>query len=325
MKSPAAKWFSGGIPLARPLRGLKRLPLIDPTIADLAGLITGVKPVLYTDVAPGGFRAAEELCSRLGFRYLLPEREGSGPAPHLKGGGRAMMLIGRSAAVLRAAAAAWKKNPVGQEWGEYLGYPSCCVKFYSDWKRGGRGDLVRRAAAATKGRFDFRLNNICNYFSRLYGTKVPYGHAIAGLNARAGTPISVMHAASWHSCSYSCPAALGKAGEIFSFLSRYTPDLAAWLEEHLSRPVAFFDTFRFLFLDGRAAKGGVSYSAVKPPHSLLGAADYARAAKGDLLLPSSRGAAVFAGGRRLGTVGDGPKALILDFSGAKGRARENPR
>lgn len=325
MKSGPGKWFSGGIRLARPLRGLRRLPVIDPTIADLAGLITGVKPVLYTDVAPGSFRAAEELCSRLGFRYLLPENGDSGPAPHLKGGGRAMMLIGRSAAVLRAAAAAWKENPVGREWGELLGYPSCCVKFYSDWKRGGRGDLVRRAAAATRGRFDFRLNNICNYFSRLSGTKVPYGHAIAGLNARAGTPISILHVASWHSCSYSCPAALGKAREIFSFLSRYTPDLAAWLEDHLSRPVVFFDTFRFLFLEGSPAKAGVSYSAVRPPHSLLGAADRARAARGDRMMPAPRGASVFSGGRRLGAVGAGPRALILDFSGTKGRARENPR
>ena len=53
--APSGALSGGRISLARPLApGVSAIDANDPTFSDLAGVLTGMKPVTYTDCAPAG-------------------------------------------------------------------------------------------------------------------------------------------------------------------------------------------------------------------------------------------------------------------------------
>lgn len=269
----------GFIVLERPLRGgVDRLTRNDPTFSDLAGVLTGAKPVTYTDCLPKSLPALRDLCSALGLNYLLPEDAGRRGA-HFAGDGRKIMvLIGKRTKALRSAAAAWKRSTVGMAWGLALGYPECCVKAFAEWFANGDGagprpDLVRRtAAAAPKGPLDFRLNNAWNYFSRLDykdpGDRRRHERLLA-LNPDIDIP--ALHVVSWHPCSYACRASAKKAGVIHSFIEHHSPAYAAGLRDLLARPLLFRDKYELTALKGTFRRGALACRGAAGPVSLLGA------------------------------------------------------
>lgn len=304
--------------LKKPLaRGLRELKLLDPTISDLAGLIVGAKPVTYTDYTESDWPYIQGLCSALGLKYADPEAAAGRRGKHLgrAPGGRRMLLLAKKEAPLKAAVAAWGKSAIDRDWGVLLGYPECCVDAYIRWRTAfhEQKDLVRFTAENTPAGkpWDFRLNNIVNYFSRVYGSDEKQSRLISGLNQRAGLLISVAHVASWHSCSYLCPESSRKAAAIHGFFEDYAPAYAAGLERLLARPFLFVDKYDFAALEGRTAGGW----AVAYPSLPLG------------LLPPARAAALKKAGeiglRRDGfTVGGAlvrtPKPpIILNFSSRK--------
>ncbi len=301
--------------LRKPLaRGVTALGLLDPTIADLAGVLTGAKPVTYTDYSEADWPRVRDLCAALGLKYAHPERAAGRAGKHLgrAPGGRRMLLIAKKAGPLRAAAAAWGKSAVDRDWGLLLGYPACCVDAYISWRRefGDSRDLVRFTAENTPaGRpWDFRLNNIVNYFSRIYGSDEPLSRRVSDLNQRAGLLISVAHVASWHPCSYLCAASARKAALIYGFLEEYVPAFAAGLKRLLARPFLYVDKYDFLPLGGRSGAAW-TYEYPSLPLGLLPPARAAALKGGSKLEVLPRG--IRLAGRTLRT----PKPpLVLNFS-----------
>jgi len=299
--------LSGGrIALARPLApGVNAVDANDPTFSDLAGVLTGMKPVTYTDCFPDQFRRLAGLCRKLKLDYLLAE-DYLAKAGHHFNNQKKMVLIGKNRSKLIAAAKAWAVSP--SAWGTYLGYPACCVKKYSAWSDGKKEDLVRATARNTRGagRLDFRLNNVWNYFSRMNFENAADRAAYAAfLDRNQGLDLASSHVVSWHPCSYRCPASVKKAEVIFGFMARHAPDYAELLRGLLGRQVIFWDKFRY------AALG----PALPRVRSLLDArTDALLAACG----PASRGRS----GIKLAGPGKKPltlpkEALLLDFrSGA---------
>lgn len=304
--------------LRKPLaRGIRELKLLDPTISDLAGLIAGVKPVTYTDYSDSDWPYLKELCSALGLKYAHPEPAAGRQGKHLgrARGGRKMLLLARKEGPLKAAAAAWGKSAIDRDWGILLGYPDCCVDAYIRWKKefGDRKDLVRLTAEnSPAGRpWDFRLNNIVNYFSRIFGRDEAKSRQICELNRRAGLMISVAHVASWHSCSYLCSRSVKKAAAIFGFLEEYTPAYAAGLKRLLARPFLFVDKYDFMPL-GEHGRGDWAYTYPELP---LGLIPPARAA----VLKTSASLGLYAGGIKAGgrTLKTPRPPIILNFSSRK--------
>lgn len=301
--------------LKKPLaRGITSLKLLDPTISDLAGLLTGAKPVTYTDYSESDWPYIKQLCSALGLKYAHPEKSAGRTGKHLGAapGGRRMLLLARKEGPLKAAAAAWGKSAIDRDWGVLLGYPACCVDAYLRWRRdfSGRKDLVRFTAENTPpGKpWDFRLNNVVNYFSRIFGPDEALSRRISDLNLRAGLMLSVAHVASWHSCSYRCEASSKKAAAIFDFFVEYAPAYAAGLKRLLARPFLFVDKYDFLPLSKKAGAGwAFTYPAL--PLGLLPPERAAALKNSDRLELSGRGLRL--GGKTLKI----PAApIILNFS-----------
>lgn len=261
--------------LKKPLaRGLDTLKLLDPTISDLAGLLTGVKPVTYTDYSESDWPYIKGLCDALGLVCADPEAAAARRGKHLGSapGGRRMLLLARKPEPLKAAVAAWGKSAIDREWGLLLGYPGCCVDAYLRWRTGfhEKKDLVRFTAENTPpGKpWDFRLNNVVNYFSRVYGADERQSRLISDLNQRAGLLISIAHVASWHSCSYLCKESSKKAAAIYDFFLDYAPAYAAGLKRLLARPFLFVDKYDFMALGTKKA-GGWTYTYPSLPLGLL--------------------------------------------------------
>jgi len=301
--------------LKKPLaRGLTSLKLLDPTVSDLAGLLTGVKPVTYTDYAESDWPYIKGLCDALGLLWADPERPAGRRGKHLGSapGGRKMLLLAKKAGPLKAAVAAWGKSAIDRDWGLLLGYPGCCVDAYLRWRTGfhEKKDLVRFTAENTPAGkpWDFRLNNIVNYFSRVYGADERQSRLISDLNRRAGLLISIAHVASWHSCSYLCAESSKKAAAIYDFFEDYAPAYAAGLRRLLARPFLFVDKYDFMALGAKKA-GGWTYTYPELPLGLLPPARAAALKKHGALEPAGRGLKL--GGQTLKTTA---APIILNFS-----------
>lgn len=247
---------------------------MDPGFSDLAALLTGIKPVLYTDFDAADWPYLKDLCSKLKLEYLLPEamygREGFKAAPRY---GKKMLLIGRRKKDLEAAAKSWGRAETTREWGLLLGYPPCCVDAYLEWKEkySARTDLVRRTWERTPAakKYHFGLNNVCNFFSRLTPGDAKEYRRVGDINYRNGYPLGNMHVISWHPCSYACKKSAAAADRLYDFFGVYLPEHAAMLKTVLARPVLVFGKYEFLSFDGKVAGDKLVFSGVGAPYSLM--------------------------------------------------------
>ncbi|OGR77158.1 MAG: hypothetical protein A2X32_07710 [Elusimicrobia bacterium GWC2_64_44] len=259
--------------LKKPFGRLIALRDYDPGLSDLAALLIGVKPVLYTDFEPGNWDYLRVLCAELKLHYVLPEElYGSKGFKAVRSSGKRMLLIGRRLKDVKLAAESWHRSPTDPAWGVLLGYPECCVKAYIAWRAVAEAtDLVDFTFANTADteRLDFTLNNVFNYFSRLTGTPADRT-AFDRLRARnKGLDIASLQVISWHPCSYNCAPSAKLGREIFGFLEEYLPARALQLKETLARPLLFSGKYSYAVLNGAAAGGTARYSGLLPPRSLL--------------------------------------------------------
>lgn len=247
---------------------------MDPGFSDLAALLTGIKPVLYTDFSPADWPYLKDLCSKLKMEYLLPEelhgREGFKAAPR---GGKKMLLIGRRKKELEAAARAWGRAETTREWGLLLGYPPCCVDAYLEWKEkySAEIDLVRWTWGRTPAgkKLHFGLNNVCNFFSRLTPRDAAKYRRVGDINSKRGYPLANLHVISWHPCAYDCKKSAAAADRICDFFKTYLPEHAAMLKAVLARPVLVFGKYEFLSFDGKVAGDKLVFSGIGAPYSML--------------------------------------------------------
>lgn len=304
--------------LKKTLKGLKELRDFDPGLSDLAALLIGAKPVLYTDFSADSWPYIRGLCEALKFKYLMPEAVyGKAGFKAVPKSGKRMLLLGRDTKALKEAAKSWLRSPTDPAWGLLLGYPECCVKAYIEWRAvADRTDLINFTFGRTpeKERFHFGLNNVFNYFSRLTGQPADMEGFARIRAANKDLDISALQVISWHPCAYDCAPSVKLAGEIFSFLSDYLPERAAELKEKLARPVLFRDKYEYLVLDGRAAKGEVRYARISRPLGLLPEALMRKIAGGNVLKAGKDRVSVFRGPRPLYNMVTARPFLLLNFT-----------
>lgn len=304
--------------LKKPLGGLKEIRDFDPGLSDLAALLIGAKPVLYTDFSAESWPYVRDLCEALKLKYLMPEAVyGKAGFKAVPKSGKRMLLIGREPKALKEAAKSWLRSPTDPAWGLLLGYPACCVKAYIDWRTvADRTDLVNFTFGRTlkKERFHFGLNNVFNYFSRLTGKPADMKDFARIRAANKDLDISALQVISWHPCSYDCAASVKLAREIFSFLSAHLPARAAELKERLAKPVLFRDKYEYLVLDGSAKKGEVRYTGIAKPRGLLPKTLQEKIEAGNLLKAGKDAFTVFRGSGPLDKLISAKPFSLLNFS-----------
>ena len=314
--------LGGMLALRRPIKGLTHLRQFDPHLSDLAGVVVGAKPALYTDFVEGDWPYIRRLCEAFRLKMFLPERDGGKTGFHHDQGKRAL-LLGRSETTLRKTAVCWGRDIY--RWGLYLGYPSCCVQAYGDWRKKYRAaqpvDIVRQIYEKSDGRgpFSFLLNNLTNYYSRIDPNNFADHKRYAAMRRISflGLDTAALNVASWHPCSYRCQASIKKARGILEFFKEHLPQWAQHLEDHLANLVVYFDKYEFAVLRRAVTPAGrIEHRGVRSPFSLLSP---------DILQAINRNRTVIVRkdhiraepeGIRLSV--KGKKPLLLDFRPASG-------
>lgn len=309
-----------------------KLRTLDPHISDLMGVLAGVKPVLYTDIAREDEDYIKRLCALFGLRCLKPESKGSRHF-HFRSD-RFMVLIGRSGKALAAAAKSWRGMSDDRaffDWGCLLGYPECCVRRYLPWsdpKRMGeiKTGFLNRIAENTRtpGKIPFLLNNVFNFFSTPYRDgpekDMDLYRRIVELNSQ-DIPLPNLNVISWHPCSYDCVESLRRAKLTYAMMGRHMPLWARMLRERLSRPVLSMGKYRFLVFNkasaAEAGRGGteITHSGLSGPLSLLDPEPVQRIDDEKRLLVNARG--VFSHDKELLIrSGRSCRPVFLDFGNA---------
>jgi len=308
------------IRLERPLEGgVRSISVNDPTFSDLAGVLTGMKPVTYTDCAPHRLAYLTGLCRKLKLETLFVEEFLGRQAPHFNND-KKMIFIGRERAILEKAAKAWLHCSTDGEWGRLLGYPDCCARAFADWYnesalRDPRPEIITRILLNTKKRpaLDFRLNNLWNYFSRMdFNDPKDCSSYRKMLDMNREMDLPSLHVISWHPCSYDCARSREKAGVMFSFMRHHAPGYAAALENMLARPALFWDKFRYAVLEGSVSGNRLEYAAVLPPKTLLSEKMYKLLACCDSVKTGKERTGFYRAGKAVFTA-PGPAPEILDF------------
>lgn len=295
----------------------------DPTFSDLAGMLTGMKPVSYADCAQDKFPRILNLCEKLKLKCLLPEKFLGRRGRHFQRA-KKIVLLGKDLKTLKAAALAWARD--GERWGCLLGYPRCCVRSYLKWKCSKikpKPDIIKRILCnmEKRAKFDFRLNNVLNYFSRMdFNNPDDRSNYESFMDFNSELDIPSKHVISWHPCSYDCPKSIKKADVIFSFMKYHAPGYAAMLEDMLAKPVLFWDKFKYVFLDGRVADGAINYKAAAPPRSLLSEDIYKLIACCDKIKIGREQTGFYRNGNLIFS-SSSPNPVLLDFSRHAGGKR----
>ncbi|PIU19500.1 MAG: hypothetical protein COT18_07180, partial [Elusimicrobia bacterium CG08_land_8_20_14_0_20_59_10] len=148
MEALLSRNYEGGIiRLTRPLApGVSCVNVNDPTFSDLAGVLTGVKPVTYTPCSREKLPGFKALCEKLGLKYLPAEKFAGRNCFHMRRQ-KEVFFIGRDLKTLKTAALIWKNPSNIDRWSGMLGYPACCVRMHSEWldTMGHGPDLVEMA------------------------------------------------------------------------------------------------------------------------------------------------------------------------------------
>lgn len=311
------------IPLARPLApGVTRVGLNDPTFSDLAGVLTGVKPVTYTDCARENIPQLKELCAKLKLKCQPLEDLIAKPIHHLIEG-KKVFLLGRDTRTIKAAAAAWNTAKNNAQWAGILGYPECCIDMHWKWlSASGRGDdLVKMAFHNTRetARLDFKLNNVFNYSSRLVSSNPrDRTNYLKFMDFNKANNYLSKHVIGWNPCSYNCPASSRKAAVIFAFMQHHAPGYAAELTEALAKPVLFWDKFEYAVLNGQVTEGEINFKGVAWPRSLLDIKTYRRISMCDTIISSPAKAEFYRGDAPFFPV-PSSAAVLLNFVENTGR------
>ncbi len=251
-------------------------------INDLSALFCGAKSVVYTSIKNAeDEKMIKELCEafRFDIRELRKFRD-------IAGNETMDILIGKDRKKMEKAASAYL-NGRPHEWGVWLDYPQCCVEFYGKWEKEKKESLVKKIAEASRKNrfFDFRMNNVLNFYSRISSEKLRNEHKkFLEINAhlfRLGLDFEPV--LPWHPCSYNCRKSLEAAETIFDFMEKQIPQTAEKRKRLLSLPVIFKDDFEWFVLKGKSVKNAAGFfvkaDGIAPPLSLADKKYFEKAAR----------------------------------------------
>lgn len=160
-----------------------------------------------------------------------------------------------------------KNNHWSPEFARQLGYPSCCNDFFVKLSRDKElKNLIHHIHKNTKSKPNLYVNNVFNYTSRLQG-KTDRLLRLHLLNKEMHLPFYkfIAHAP----CSYNCQKSIVMGEKTHSAIKKHRPELAKEIYAHLSKPILFFDDFRWVLFNGHARGNSVLYESINKPHSFI--------------------------------------------------------
>jgi len=161
-----------------------------------------------------------------------------------------------------------------REQGRLLGYPECCVKQHADFSMRGLGlnaPLVVYESYKNSKKCNFLTNNLLNFYSRLGKEKKNFECLNKYYYLNRDFPVSLwnLQFISHTPCSYDCKESIKMGKEVQKLLKKYAPDVEKVISYTLSKPVLFFDLFKWIIFEGKVKESTLFYKRIIPPISLV--------------------------------------------------------
>jgi len=172
--------------------------------------------------------------------------------------------------------------------GKLLGYPECCVRNHFYFVRHNmqyqHPKIVYQAYKKSK-KHSFLTNNLFNFTSRLHGKEdFRKQKRYFSLNKNFPLPLHQLQFIPHIPCSYDCQESIKIGRKIHSLLKEYTPKIEKVVTYTLSKPVLFFDLFKWVIFEGYVKKNTLFYKKVIPPISLIDSSLLDRIKEGNRIL-----------------------------------------
>jgi len=165
-----------------------------------------------------------------------------------------------------------EKDP--EKTGRLLGYPECCIRnhlyFFERNIQYQHPRIIHHSYKNSKKR-NFLTNNLFNFSTRLKDKK-DLKRQDKYLSSNKDYPFHpyYLQFISHIPCSYDCQESIKMGERIQLLLKEYAPDIEKVISFTLSKPVLFFDLFKWVILDGHIERNNILfYKKVIPPISLI--------------------------------------------------------
>lgn len=157
--------------------------------------------------------------------------------------------------------------------GSLLGYPECCVRnhfyFVKHNMQHQHPKVIYQSHKKSK-KYSFLTNNLFNFTSRLNGKEdFRKQKRYFSLNKNFSIPIYYLQFISHIPCSYDCQESIKIGKKIRSLLKKYAPKIEKVVTYTLSKPVLFFNLFKWIIFEGYVKENTLFYKKVIPPISLI--------------------------------------------------------
>jgi len=269
----------------------------------------GIKPVLRTVLRTDKFEYVEKLCRKEGLSSLIK------PFTQLYGtklnSPINIIYVSRSKDLLEEAYLSDKSGD-REKLGELLGYPSCCVDFFSEALKDAESPFPVKTYLKTNGKPSFLVNNVFKLESRLSSSGVEKIQK----NPDFANRISHLFLISHIPCSYTCKESIDTGKEILTLLKREEPEVAKEIEFTLRKPLLFFDDFNWIIFNGKASGNTLDYASILPPLSLMPGNVVSKFRDGDKVEVGKEYVEIFRNGEIIHRIKKKHKydGILLDFS-----------
>ncbi len=250
----------------------------------------------------------ERICKEFKLQFLFKDI-----------GNERVLYISKNKDIAKNAYVAEKTNNP-KIFGKLLGYPECCVDFYTNiWqsdirtstKEGGNFSFVYLTLNRTKSKPKFYLNNIFNIQSRIFTDDMfsDYKKLLSISKFHMWRFYIISHVP----CSYECKESTKLAKSIMKIMKRKIPTLTGEIVKALKRPFLFFDDFNWIAFDGFVRGNEIIYDQVAPYRSLYSQRKFK---KGDIVKISDKEILVFKEREMIHKIKkkNEQEGIIIDFS-----------
>jgi len=280
-------------------------------LQEILGVITGVKPSLTI-----GLNEREKKAIIRGFPELAIECKEETAILNQQ---QIICVLSKEKEIAKKMINAFLiKKDMGES-GKLLGYPECCIKkhlYFGKQNMTYQHPKLFYQLYKNSRKHNFLTNNLFNFSTRLEKKEdLQQLCRYYSLNKNFPIPLFYLQFISHIPCSYNCQESIKIGKNIYNLLKKYTPDIEKIITYTLSKPVLFFDNFKWIIFDGYVKENTLFYKKIVPPISLINSSLLNKIKKGNKIFVNNNKIKIFKDSSLIHSYlkKDGTDGFILDF------------
>jgi len=248
-------------------------------LPEILAVLAGIKPCLTCGLT----RKQKELITREFPELTIEYKEATIANRQIR-----VCAISKKGRIAKEVISSFVVEGDPEKTGKLLDYPECCVKkhlyFFERNTQYQHPRIIYQSHKNSK-KHNFLINNLFNFSTRLKDKK-DLKRQNQYLSLNKDYPFHPYHLQfiSHIPCSYDCQESIKIGKKIQLLLKEYAPAIEKVVSFTLSKPLLFFDLFKWVIFDGHFEENTLFYEKVIPPISLIDFSLLLKIRKGNKIL-----------------------------------------